>query len=94
MKHRFNKNNYQRNNKPAPQPQGLKVEVRGDDVNKALRLFKKKVSDSGLLQTLREKEFYEKPTTKRRRKKAAGIARNKKRLRLEQEQYLRRPKRY
>jgi len=57
-------------------------------------LFKKKVSDSGLLQTLREKEFYEKPTTKKRRKKAAGIARNKKRLRLEQEQYLRRPKRY
>ena len=94
MKHRFNKNSYQKNNKTIPQPKGLKVEVRGDDVNKALRLFKKKVNESGLMQTLREKEFYEKPTAKKRRKKAAGVARNKKRLRLEQEQYLRRPKRY
>lgn len=54
---------------------GLHVEVRNDDVNGALRRFKKKVQDSGLLQTLKEKEFYEKPTTKRKRAKAAAKSR-------------------
>ena len=34
--------------------------------------FKKKVQDSGLLNDLRAKEFYEKPTTKRKRKKSAA----------------------
>ena len=72
---------YNKGNKPNPQPKGLKVEVRDNDINKALRLFKKKVQDDGLLQELREREFYEKPTTRRARKKAAGIARQKKRLR-------------
>jgi small subunit ribosomal protein S21 len=60
--------------------QGLRVEVRNDDVNKALRLFKKKVQDSGILQELKEKEFYEKPTTKRKRAKAAAKARWNKKL--------------
>jgi small subunit ribosomal protein S21 len=55
--------------------QGLRVEVRNDDVGKALRLFKKKVQESGILQELKEKEFYEKPTTKRKRAKAAAKAR-------------------
>ena len=67
-----------------PQPKGLKVEVRDNDVNKALRLFKKKVQEDGLLQELRAREFYEKPTAKRKRKKAAGIARQKKKLRDQQ----------
>lgn len=54
---------------------GLKVEVRNGDVNSALRKFKKKVQDSGILQELREREYYEKPTTKRKRAKAAAKAR-------------------
>ena len=54
---------------------GLRVEVRNGDVNSALRKFKKKVQDSGILQELREREFYEKPTTKRKRAKAAARAR-------------------
>lgn len=68
-------------NKPMPQATGLKVEVRDNDINKALRLLKKKVQDDGLLQELRRREFYEKPTTERKRKKAAGIARYQKKLR-------------
>lgn len=63
---------------------GLSVEVRNDDVNKALRLFKKKVQESGILQELKEREFYEKPTTKRKRAKAAAKARWKKQLAKEQ----------
>lgn len=57
---------------------GLSVEVRNGDLNKALRLFKKKVQDSGIMQELREREYYEKPTTKRKRAKAAAKARWKK----------------
>lgn len=53
----------------------------GEDINKALRRFKNKVSDAGTLDTLRSKEFYEKPTTKRKRKAGAAKARWKKKLR-------------
>jgi small subunit ribosomal protein S21 len=60
---------------------GLTVEVRNDDVNSALRRFKKKVAESGLLQELRDKEFYEKPTTRRKKAKAAAKSRWKKHLR-------------
>jgi small subunit ribosomal protein S21 len=60
--------------------QGLSVEVRNGDINKALRQFKKKVQEDGLLQRVREKEHYEKPTTVRKRAKAAARARHLKSL--------------
>lgn len=41
----------------------------------AMRKFKKAVERAGTLQKVREKEFYEKPTSKRKRKKAEAIAR-------------------
>jgi small subunit ribosomal protein S21 len=44
----------------------------GEYIDSALRKFKKKVQDSGLLQELRDREFYEKPTTERKRKKSAA----------------------
>ena len=53
---------------------GSKVFVKDDKVEQALRKFKKKVADSGKLQELREREFYEKPTTAR--KKALSAAKN------------------
>lgn len=52
---------------------GLKVIVGEGQFDRALRKFKKKVQEYGLLQELREREFYEKPTT--RRKKAKSQAR-------------------
>jgi small subunit ribosomal protein S21 len=58
-----------------PENKGLRVEVRNDDVNGALRRFKKKVDESGLLQDLRDREFYEKPTTARKKAKAAARSR-------------------
>jgi len=54
---------------------GLSVEVRNGDVNFALRKFKKKVQEDGILQTLREKEFFEKPSITRAKAKKAGRAR-------------------
>jgi small subunit ribosomal protein S21 len=63
---------------------GLRVEVRNDDVNGALRRFKKKVEESGLLQDLKDKEFYEKPTTARKRAKSSARARHLKNLEKQQ----------
>ena len=55
-----------------------------ENINQALRRFKKKVEESGMLDTLRKKEFYEKPTTARKRKKGAANARWRKKLRDQQ----------
>lgn len=51
-----------------------------ENINQALRRFKKKVDESGILETLRKKEFYEKPTTERKRKAGAARARWRKQL--------------
>lgn len=53
----------------------------GEPFEKAMRRFKKKVQDSGILQELRDREFYEKPTTERKRKKSAAKNRWQKELR-------------
>ena len=55
-----------------------------ENINQALRRFKRKVEEAGTLDTLREKEFYEKPTTERKRKKGAAKARWKKKLQKDQ----------
>jgi small subunit ribosomal protein S21 len=52
----------------------------GEPVEKALRKFKKKVLESGLLRELKERETYEKPTTKRKKAKAAAKNRWRKKL--------------
>ena len=51
---------------------GLYVEVRNGDVMKALRIFKKKVQEEGMLQEYKERQHYEKPSAKRKKAKAAG----------------------
>lgn len=66
-----------RNNKPfRPRNNndlgGLAVEVRNGDVNKALRIFKKKVQEAGIIQEVRDRQQYVKPSEKRRRAKQAG----------------------
>jgi len=55
-----------------------------EDINRALRRFKNKVEESGLLDELRKREFYEKPTSERKRKRGAAINRFKKKLEKEQ----------
>jgi len=56
------------------------VYVKNDNVDQALRKFKKKIMTSGLLQDLRDREFYEKPTAVRKRKKAQAKNRWRKKL--------------
>jgi small subunit ribosomal protein S21 len=63
---------------------GTGVTVRdNENINQALRRFKRKIEDAGTLDTLRSKEFYEKPTTERKRKKGAAKARWRKKLQKE-----------
>lgn len=63
---------------------GNLVVVINDNVEKALRKFKKKVAESGLLQEVRERETYEKPTTRRKKARNAAVRRWRKRLADEQ----------
>ena len=46
----------------------------------ALRRFKRACEKAGILTELRRREFYEKPTQERKRKKAAAIKRHMKRI--------------
>lgn len=63
------------NNTNEGGPMGLYVEVRNNDIGWALRKFKKKVQEDGILQELRNKEYFEKPSIKRKKAKAAARSR-------------------
>lgn len=60
---------------------GLRVEVRNGDFNGAMRRFKKKVQEAGIIQEIRERREYVKPSEVRKKAKAAGRARWLKKLR-------------
>jgi small subunit ribosomal protein S21 len=60
---------------------GRSVLVTDGNVDKALRKFKKKIQTSGILDDIRAREFYEKPTTERKRKKSAAANRWQKKIR-------------
>lgn len=48
---------------------GLTVKVHNNNIDKALKIFKKKILNDGLLKELRARGSYEKPSVKRRRKR-------------------------
>jgi small subunit ribosomal protein S21 len=60
------------------------VIVKEGNIERALRKFKKKIQEQGLLVELRERETYEKPTTRKKRKKSAAKNRWQKQLRSQQ----------
>ena len=77
-------NNFQRkdNRQQQSRPQGLQVFVRdGEDINKALRKLKKKIEQAGIIKEIRDRQYYQKPSEKRRKAKKAGIMRWKKKQR-------------
>ena len=57
----------------------MKVSVRNGNVEQALRIFRKKVTESNVLFDYKEKQEHEKKTTKRQRKAAAARNREVKR---------------
>lgn len=46
----------------------------------ALRRFKRSCEKAGVLSEVRRREFYEKPTSERKRKKAAAVKRSQKKV--------------
>jgi|TARA_R100001244_G_scaffold68948_1_gene56468 small subunit ribosomal protein S21 len=55
----------------------LYVEVKNNNVEKALSEFKRRVKNSGLLKELREREFYLKPSLVKRNRRKRNKIRNK-----------------
>lgn len=65
----------------------MRVEVRDNKIDEALRALKRKMLKEGILNEIRQRQFYEPPSVRRRREHAAAVARARKaeRKRLERE---------
>ena len=70
----------------------MKINCKGVSPEKAIRILRRKLDADGFKDRIRELEFYEKPTAKRKRMKAAAQKRQQK-LTAEHKRYLtRRPR--
>ena len=58
----------------------MKVTVRNNNVDKAMRVLKNKLQQDGFFNELREREYYMTRGEKKRRSKASAIRRTKKNL--------------
>jgi len=56
---------------------GLKVEVYNNNIEGALKKFKRKIKDSNILQEVRKRQYFTKPSDLKRQKKNITIFRNK-----------------
>jgi small subunit ribosomal protein S21 len=59
---------------------GTKIYVKNNDVGRALRKLKKMMQQEKVFQEIRDREFFEKPSLKRKRAKASAVKRWKKYL--------------
>ena len=57
---------------------GYTIEVRNNNVEKALRVLKKKLLKDGVMKELRDRQYYQKPSFKKREKKKESVRRHKK----------------
>ena len=55
----------------------LKIPVIKGNINRALKLFKRKFKQTGVLKEVRERKNYTKPSTKRRKQKEKAILKRK-----------------
>ena len=61
----------------------IKVTIRqGQSLEKALKIFKKKVKESGMMLELRERSFYRKPSDIKREQRSLGKLRARKHTRM------------
>jgi len=63
----------------------MQVTVKNGNVERAMRTLKKKLQKEGLLKELKQKQYFEKPSAKRKRKKAEGIKRYQRNLKKKME---------
>ena len=54
----------------------ITIEVRGNNVEKALRVLKKKLNKDGQMKELKQRQYYQKPSEIKREKKKEGIRRH------------------
>ena len=73
--------------RPKKELQGLQVEVYNNEVEKAMRILKRKVKDSNLFIDLRKKEYFEKPSRVKREKRNLAKLRNQYQVQKEKEDY-------
>ncbi len=58
--------------------ENMEIKVQNNNVEKALRDFKQRLTKSGLMREMRARRFYEKPSEKRNRKKKEAERKRKK----------------
>ena len=58
----------------------ITVQVRGGNLEKAMRVLKKKVMKEGIVKELKRRQFYMKPSEIKREAKKAGIKNMKKQI--------------
>ena len=63
----------------------MQVVVQNGNVERAMRPLKKKLQKEGLLKELKQKQYFEKPSAKKARKKAEGIKRYQRNLKKKME---------
>ena len=56
----------------------MRVEVRNGNVDRALKILKKKLFDDGAIREAMERRYYEKPSETRKRKKKEAVNRQRK----------------
>ena len=61
------------------------VTVKNGNGDRAMRTLKKKLQKEGLLKELKQRQFFEKPSAKKARKKAEGIKRYQRNLKKKME---------
>jgi len=76
----FNDNMWVNDNNTGRLFKGTKIYVKNNDVNKALRKFKKRLQDEGWFNELRKREHYVSRGEKKRKKLAAAMSRDRKRI--------------
>lgn len=57
----------------------MNVQVKNNNLERAIRTLKRKLAEDGMFRKLQEKERYEKPSDKRRRKLKSAVVRERKR---------------
>ena len=70
----------------------MRIELKGMSVDKGIRILRRKLDKDNRKTRLQELEYYEKPTAKRKRRKAAAVKRQEK-LTREHNKFLVRKKR-
>ena len=63
--------------KKKKEQRGLRIEVRNNNVEFALKKFKRMVKDSGMMLDLKKRTYYEKPSETKREKRNLAKLRNK-----------------